>query len=75
MKKSSILILALLLSGCSSTPGEGHWVPGANKMHVYVPKKVKKECKLELGWRGAGLRETYGYQQVCKPIKSEEKSQ
>lgn len=68
MKTLFLLTLALVLSGCATTPREGTWIQGANKTPLFVPKKEKKECKLELGWRGAGLRATYGYITVCKKV-------
>lgn len=70
MNKSFLLILALFLSACSTPPKEGTWVHGLgpNKTPLFVPKKVKKECKLEMGQRGAGLRSTYGYINVCKKV-------
>lgn len=73
--KTTIIMAALMLclTACTTPLREGTWVLGANKMHVFIPKKPKKECKLVPGWRGAGLRAIYGYQKVCKPIKTNEK--
>lgn len=69
MKSSLLLAIILLLSACSTTQQNSNWILGANKTPMDVSKKPKKTCKLQPGWRGIGLRATYGYIYVCKKNK------